>query len=182
MVIFLVVNIGLFMSFFISIITVLYGAFGDHQNVHHMLQTLKTRPVTKADRDYSALISIPPPLNVTLLVLAPFLLTSKNPEMWNRVILWVAYLPILILTSTLFLIYTVALFPVTYVKLVFHKLVMIFVYSKSYRVTKADKFMVWILFVIIGLPRLALNVFTDYAAFLRHLVVTDLKKTKVSIR
>ena len=68
----------------------------------------------------------------------------------------------------MFLLYTVALVPVTYVKLVFHKLVMIFVYSKSYRVTKADKFMQWILFVIIGLPRLSLNVFTDYAAFLRH--------------
>ena len=70
--------------------------------------------------------------------------------MWNRVILWVAYFPILITTSSIFLLYTVALVPVTYVKLVFHKLVMIFVYSKSYRVTKADKFMQWILFVIIG--------------------------------
>lgn len=97
-------------------------------------------------------------------------------------ILWVAYFPILITTSSIFLLYTVALVPVTYVKLVFHKLVMIFVYSKSYRVTKADKFMQWILFVIIGLPRLSLNLFTDYAAFLRHQVVTDLKKTKVSHR
>ena len=67
----------------------------------------------------------------------------------------------MITTSSIFLLYTVALVPVTYVKLVFHKLVMIFVYSKSYRVTKADKFMQWILFVIIGLPRLSLNLFTD---------------------
>ena len=67
-------------------------------------------------------------------------------------------------------------------KLVFHKLVMIFVYSKSYRVTKADKFAYWILFMVIGLFRLFLNVFTDFAAFLRHSVVTDLKKTKVSNR
>jgi hypothetical protein len=76
LVIFLTINLGLFMSFFISMITVLYGAYAENQNVHHMLQTLKTRPVTKADREYSALISIPAPLNATLIVLAPFLLTS----------------------------------------------------------------------------------------------------------
>jgi hypothetical protein len=124
----------------------------------------------KADKYYSCLISIPPPLNATLLVLAPFLLVSSNPELWNKVILWVAYLPILLVTSTLFLIYSLVLMPVTFVKLVFHKLVMIFVYSKSYRVTKADKFMTWILFCIVGVPRLFLNVFTDYFSFLKHMV------------
>jgi hypothetical protein len=148
--------------------------------VYHMLETLRIRPQTEADRDYSALISIPPPLNVTLLFLAPFLMTSENPEKWNRAILWVAYLPVLIITTTVFFVYEVVLVPLTFLKVLFHKMIMIFIYSKSYRVTKADKFMLWIFFIIVGPFRLIANIITDTAAFLKHSTNQNIKKTKVS--
>ena len=147
-----------------------------------MLETLRIRPQTQADRDYSALISIPPPLNATLLLLAPFLMTSKNPEMWNRAILWVAYLPVLTVTTTVFFVYEVVLTPLTFLKVMFHKMIMIFIYSKSYRVTKADKFMLWIFFIMVGPFRLVANVITDTAAFIKHSTLQNLKKTKVSFK
>ena len=104
-------------------------------------------------------------INVLLLILAPFLLTSKNPELWNRVILWVAYLPILIVTTLLFVVYECLLYGLAFVKVLFHKMIMIFIYSKSYRVTKADKFMLWIFFAMVGPFRLLFNIATDTVAF-----------------
>ena len=131
-----------------------------------MLEKLKIRPVTQADKDYSVLISLPAPLNVILLFLAPILMVSSSPEAWNRTILWVAYLPIITVTYFIFVAYNIALLPVTALKMFFHKMIMIFVYSKSYRVSRADKFMLWILFAIIGPLRLCLNVLVDCYAFL----------------
>ncbi len=182
LIVFLVVNIGLFMSLFVAMLVTLYGAFVEKQSVYHMLETLRIRPQTQADRDYSALVSIPPPLNASLLFLAPFLMTSKNPEAWNRAILWVAYLPVLAATGSVFFVYEVALVPLTFLKVMFHKMIMIFIYSKSYRVTKADKFMLWIFFIMVGPFRLTANVATDTAAFLKHSTMQSLKKTKVSLK
>jgi hypothetical protein len=109
-------------------------------------------------------------------------MTTKTPEKWNIAILWVAYLPVLIVTTALFFVYEILLLPLTFVKVLFHKMIMIFIYSKSYRVTKADKFMLWILFMMIGPLRLLVNVVTDTAAFVKHAMVMDLKKTRVSTK
>ena len=57
-----------------------------------------------------------------------------------------------------------------------HKLVMIFVYSKSYSVSKADKFMLAVVFIPAGPIRLFANVIVDTYAFVKHCLMTDLKK------
>lgn len=167
-VIYLIVNIGLFLSLFNAMVIKLYEAFFKNESIYHIMETLKVRPQTQADKEYSALISLPPPFNVVLFFLAPFLLTSKNPEIWNKVILWFAYLPILILSTTVFFTYNILLLPLAYLKLFMHKLVMIFVYSKSYRVSKADKFILTVMFIPLGPIRLITNVIVDTIAFVRH--------------
>lgn len=179
---FLVANLGLITSIFTSTIMVLYDEFYKHKSVFTMIETLRVRPIMQADKEYSALISLPPPLNGLLLFLAPFLMTTKSPEFLNKAILWIAYLPLLILTFVVFTLYNFALLPVTYVKMFFHKMIMIFVYSKSYRVSRADKFMLWILFAAIGPFRLLSNVFVDLYAFLQHCTLQELPKTRVQIR
>lgn len=161
-------------------VVVLYEEFFKHEAIYHIMETLKVRPQSQADKEYSSLISLPPPLNAFLVFLAPFLLTSKNPEIWNKVILWVAYLPILIITTTVFFLYNICLLPLAYVKMFFHKLVMIFVYSKSYRVARADKFILTVVFIVIGPIRLFMNVIVDTIAFIQHSMLSELKKTKVA--
>ena len=180
--VFLIFNLGLFLSLFTSVLSVLFSEFEKNESVFTMLERLRVRPFLQADKEYSALISLPPPLNSLLFFLAPFLMTSKNPELWNKAILWIAYLPILVVTFIIFFFWSILLIPLTFVKMFFHKMIMIFVYSKSYRVSRADKFMLWVLFAIIGLFRLTANALTDLISFMRHAVRTDLKKTKVSIR
>ena len=146
-----------------------------------MLEKLKIRPVTVADKEFSVLISLPAPLNVILLFLAPFLFVSRNPETMNKSLLWVAYLPILICSFTVFSVYNIALLPVTALKLFFHKMIMIFIYSKSVRMSRADKFMLWILFAVVGPFRLVSNVLLDMWTFIRHSTLQNLNKTKVKI-
>lgn len=120
-------------------------------------------------------------MNVLLILLAPFLLTASKPEFWNKLILWVAYLPVLFVTFVIYLVYTACLLPLSFVKIFFHKMIMIFMYSKSYRVHKSDKFMQWVLFAVIGPFRMTANFFVDLIAFLMHATMQDLKKTKVSL-
>ena len=45
--------------------------------------------------------------------------------------------------------YTLCLYGYAFVKVFFHKMIMIFIYSKSYRTSKADKFILWIFLFII---------------------------------
>ena len=179
---FLAINIGLFMSLFVSMLTTLYGEYVRRETIYQMLEKLKIRPVTQADKEYSVLISLPAPLNAIHLFLAPFLLVSRNPEQVNKAILWVAYLPILIISFLVFATYNIVLLPLSALKIFFHKMIMIFVYSKSHRVTRADKFMLWILFAVVGPFRLVANVLLDMVVFLKHCTLTNLKKNKVQIR
>jgi hypothetical protein len=178
-VIYLIVNIGLFLSLFNSMVVKLYEEFFKNESIYHIMETLKIRPQTQADKEYSALISLPPPLTGLHFFLAPFLMSSRNPEVWNKAILWFAYLPILIVSTLVFVTYNILLLPVAYVKLFFHKLVMIFVYSKSHRVSKADKFILMVIFLPVGPVRLIANVIVDTIAFVKHCVATDLQKTKI---
>ena len=144
-----------------------------------MLESLQVRPVMQADKEYSALISVPPPLNGLHLFYAPFMMTTSNPETFNVKLLFVAYMPLLIFCTFFFIAYNVFMIPICYLKMFFHKMVMIFVYSKSYRVSRADKFMLWIVFAIWGPVRLTVNVFVDTIAFIHHCLKMDLKKTRI---
>lgn len=141
-----------------------------------MIETLKMRSFTQADKDYSALISVPAPLNVILVFLGPFLLTSRNPQRVNFFILLIAYLPVMVGVTLVFVVYNVLLIPIAYVKLWWHKLIMVYVYSKSYRVSKADKFITFCIFWLFGLIFMTLNCVVDIWHFLRHLWLPDLLK------
>lgn len=176
---FLVANLGLITSIFTSVIVVLYDEFYKHKSIFTMLETLRVRPVMQADKEYSSLVSLPPPVNGLLFFLAPFLMTTKSPELLNKIILWVAYLPMLLITFMIFAFWNFLLIPICYIKMFFHKMIMIFVYSKSYRVSRADKFMLWIFFAIVGPFRLTANVIMDLIAFVQHCCLQDLKKTRV---
>lgn len=166
MIIFLVCNIGIIMNMFIAVIAVLYDSYSESRNVFQMLETLRIRPQTQADREYSALISLPAPLNVLLVFMAPFLLTSNRPQQLNQCLLSIAYVPVMIYVTMLFIVYNILLIPICYVKLWWHKLFMVMVYSKSYRVSRADKFITFCFFWIFGLLTLTVNTVVDVWYFL----------------
>ena len=55
---------------------------------------------------------------------------------------------------------------------------MIMVYSKSFRVSRADKFMHFVIFCFFGPFFLVMNLITDVGHFLKHMLKRDLYKTQ----
>ena len=80
--------------------------------------------------------------------------------------------------TVVFIIYNIALIPICFLKLWWHKLIMIYVYSKSYRVSRADKFITFCFFWMIGGVTLIINTVVDIWYFLKHLWLKDLNKTQ----
>lgn len=169
------------MSLFIAIITVLFQDYEQNESVYQMIETLKVRSVTQAEKSYSCLVSFPPPFNFLLLFCAPFLITSKNPEQVNEKLLFLAYLPILGFSVATFVIGEILMWPFVYTKMVFHKLTMVWVYSKSWRLSRADKFANFIGYCFFGPFATIANTLIDTQFFLRHMVRLDLQKFKHKI-
>lgn len=147
-----------------------------------MIETLKLRATTQADKNYSLLISVPVPFNFFLIFLAPMVLTSKNPQPVNQKFLFISYMPVLVGTTIAFVIGEVIMWPFSYIKMVFHKLTMVWVYSKSYRASRADKFIRFIFFVFAGVPITIGNTVVDTIVMIRHLIRFDLQKIKHKIK
>ena len=92
------------------------------------------------------------------------------------------YLPVLFVTTCLFLVFEMLMWPLVYIKMVFHKLTMTWVYSRSYRTSRADKFMNFIMYFFFGPLIVIGNTFVDLQYFLIHMVRFDLQKVKHKTR
>jgi hypothetical protein len=88
----------------------------------------------------------------------------------------------LVIVTLVFLIGEMAMWPLVYVKMVFHKLTMVWVYSKSFRVSRADKFTHFLFFTALGPIIIIGNTMVDTFYFVRHLVQLDLQKVKHKTR
>ena len=84
----------------------------------------------------------------------------------------------MLVTLVLFLAGEMFMWPLVYVKMVFHKLTMVWVYSRSFRVSRADKFMNFVAYFLIGPIWIIGNTIVDTWFFLRHMVRLDLQKVK----
>lgn len=181
-IIFLIFNIGLFMSLFVAIVTVLYHIFQKKDRVYQMVETLKVRSTTQADKRYSVLISVPVPFNFFLIFAAPILINHKHQERCNTKLLMIFYMPILAITSSVFLAVESFMWIFVYLKMVFHKLTMTWVYSRTYRSSRADKFMNFVVFLLFGPAIVIGNTIVDLQYFIRHMVRFDLQKIKAKTR
>lgn len=91
-------------------------------------------------------------------------------------------MPILLVTTCIFLAFEMMMWPLVYIKMVFHKLTMTWVYSRTYRSSRADKFMSFIIFFFFGPFIVMGNSVVDLWYFLRHMVRFDLQKIKHKTR
>ena len=74
------------------------------------------------------------------------------------------------------------MWPFVYVKMFFHKLTMVWVYSKSYRTSRADKFAQFVLYAITGPFVIIATSVCDVYLFLKHMVREELQKIKHKIK
>jgi hypothetical protein len=146
-----------------------------------MLETLKIRSYTQVERKYSALVSLPVPLNFLLIPFSWCLMLSQEPEKMNFKFLMIACVPITLLTAIVFWAYNMVLVPFVFIKMFFHKLVMIFVYSKHIRISRAMKFFYAVCYTGYGVPSAFLNVWRDTYYFIKHCFIFEMTPTQHKI-
>jgi hypothetical protein len=76
----------------------------------------------------------------------------------------------------------ILMWPFVYLKMVFHKLTMVWAYSKVFRVSRADKFTYFLLFFFAGPLIVMGNTVIDTYYFVRHLLLLELQKVKHKTR
>ena len=91
-------------------------------------------------------------------------------------------MPVLLGTTAVFVAGEVIMWPFSYIKMIFHKLTMVWVYSKSYRVSRADKFIKFVYFMFAGIPITMGNTLVDTYFMVRHMIRFDLQKIKHKIK
>jgi len=92
--------------------------------------------------------------------------------------LYFAYYPVLVATTVIFLAFDILIWPLVFIKMIFHKLTMVWVYSRSFRVSRADKFRNFIHYCMVGPAIIVGNTFVDLCYFWKHMLLYDLQKVK----
>ena len=100
----------------------------------------------------------------------------------NQKLLQLVYLPILLIATAIFVAGEVVMWPFVYIKMFFHKLTMVWVYSKSYRMSRADKFAKFITYFVIGPFVIIFTTICDTFFFVQHCLKVDLQKIKHKIK
>lgn len=91
-------------------------------------------------------------------------------------------MPILVVATCLYLAIEILMWPFVYVKMVFHKLTMTWVYSRTYRSSRADKFINFVFYFFFGPFFIVANTFIDLIYFVKHMIRFDLQKIKHKTR
>lgn len=145
-------------------------------------ETLEIWAVTESDNKRSALVSGMPPLHIFNYITAFFIFCPWNPDIGNYITLHLYYLPVLIVITALYVVYTAILIPVCYIKMIPHKFALI--YSKKSSKTKNTGrwFGSFILFFFLGLPILVLDWVVDIGIFFAHMYWHDLEYVDTKIK
>ena len=169
--VFVAVNTILMISLVIAILSSVYSKEERKKSALWVMSTLRMREVTEADDEYSFLICGFPPLNSLFVLVMPFFLTIRREQRhkMNQVFLHIEFAPVAFVLCVFYFVYTLAILPLTYVKLWFHKLTMIFTSSRVYRRDRDYKFIRAMEFLVVGPLLLTVNFFIDLQYFVRHL-------------
>jgi len=139
---------------------------------------LSVREVSEADEKYSAVISVFFPLSSLNLIFGSIVLVAKSP-MFNLIMLHIYFFPVMIVVLTLFILYTIAILPLAYLKIVGHKFaLMVKGPTGTGSVTTLDRFGSAVLFFLIGPYILIMNAVVDIFWFIAHVYKMDLDKTE----
>ena len=182
--IYLVLTVLLLANLLAAMLNTAYRAYGGSKKGLMIKQTLQVRAFTEADKRYSCLISAPPPLHALNFLYFMLLLELRRPERLNLFVLHLQYVPVMIVSTVLYIAYNAVLLPFAFAKVAVHKFALIFSgrVHQLRRSNRADRVGSAILFLFAGLPILLLDFLVDIVVFLRHLYWNDLEKTYLAAR
>ena len=143
-----------------------------NQALYH-IEIIKARNVYEQDDELMSLISLFSPLNFLFLPLVPFVIFFKS-KVLNSVLLHIAYLPVMIIGTSLFFICSMLLYPISYLALLYQNFIDIWEKGGN----KKDWWIeTWQLVSMIfkGPFVLLFTTFVDTVKFVTSLYVTNLK-------
>jgi hypothetical protein len=115
-VLFTFVSIVLLLNIIVAFITNRYSSMEPQANADYASLLYNSYKVTRYNEQYSALVMYPVPTNLIIIALSPLYLLIKNVSKFNRVMMAISYVQMLLLALTLFTIYNVILIPVVYLR------------------------------------------------------------------
>ena len=166
----------LIMNLIVGKLTSSYKKYARKREVLMLLETLSVREASEADEKYSACVSAPYPLNMLNMIFGVYILSAKNP-FHNRLILHLYFLPTYLTCLTIFIVYSVAMIPLCYIKMAAHKFALIVKNPQGYgSKTKSDRLGYAIYFMLLGIPILLLDCIVDISWFHRHMYMSGLEE------
>ena len=157
----------------IAIFEETYYGIEDQAKAICLSYTISLRPVYKYDKRYSYYVSAQFPFTVVLVSVLPFVMFYNQPEIVNQFMLHIEYLPFMLSCFFVFFTLNLILLPFTFMKVLFHKLILICKANKSTTIHKIGSFLLYLCF---GLLFLIYQLFADCIAFIRHLYSNNLEK------
>ena len=169
-------------NFLIALFASKYTDLMKNMKAIMMNEALKIRHVTEADEMHSSLISGAFPLSGLNWITPAFMFWPRSPKIANEVILHIQYVPIMLIVTSLFIVYSLIIWPITYLKLIPHKFALIFKKNVIFSGNGANRFgSFWLLFFF-GLIILFCNLWVDVYYFVVHLYSYDLERVDDEIK
>ena len=180
LVIFLLINIVLFMNFLIAILSNIYSIYEQKSHSLYMVEIVKIKIFFASDDQYGCLISSPNPLSVIVnsIPFVLFLITygcqnrQKIHKCINYVFLYIEYSCLFIWMLLIYILFSTIYMPLVYIKWGIIKIGLIFV--GTHRST-ASKIGSALTFLIFGLFILTMNYLADIYFFCFHSYSTHLR-------
>mmetsp|Transcript_23462 Transcript_23462/g.26892 ORF Transcript_23462/g.26892 Transcript_23462/m.26892 type:complete len:116 (-) Transcript_23462:827-1174(-) len=101
LIVFLIVSNIVLLNFIIAILSNTYAQLKDVNKALYLNEVVKVRNIFEYDKYYMSIVALFIPLNYLFLPVVPFVIFLKSKTL-NKILLHIAYLPVLILGTTTF--------------------------------------------------------------------------------
>ena len=171
---FLVITYILALNLLIAILSNTYNDLSVRANILFLSEVLKLRSTLEYDKDYGAMVSTFPPWNVLILPSIPFYITKKHTYSMNQTLFYVDYVPVLFISSALYMGVTFALLPLAWLRgILLH---FGYLFNAKLKHPTSRKALQLIIFCFLGPFILSINNMVDFYYYLRHLHSNKLLK------
>ena len=170
---FLMLTAILFLNLLVAILTSVYSNLETKKFVLYISEILKFRSSQDYDKRASGLTSSPPPWNLLSLLMSPFYFTKVNQVKLNTFVLHVCYIPVLLITTLIFIAFNFFILPFAFLKGTAIKVQFIFYRKSNQRLYR--RILSLLVFITLGVFILFLNLCVDLAFFFKHMYQSKIK-------
>ena len=122
LIIFLILSNIILLNFVIAILSNTYNQYKNLNLALYHIEVIKARNSFEPDDTYMSIISLFSPLNYLFLPVIPFVIFLKN-KVLNSVLLQIAYLPVMLIGTLLFFVFSMLLYPISYLALLYQNFI-----------------------------------------------------------